>query len=110
MAEMVTTPNEGWDELALCRGLDAEWFFSDDEAAQYIAKQQCASCPVRQDCYNYAMSTGEWEGVWGGLSGKSRWHAATEIHGTSRRALRGCNCSPCTDAMETRRDQLTLLA
>lgn len=36
------------------------------------AKQVCATCPVREPCLDWAMGTGEQEGVWGGLTPEER--------------------------------------
>ena len=38
---------------------------SDREAA---AKAVCAGCPVRRECLDHALTSGEPYGVWGGLS------------------------------------------
>lgn len=32
------------------------------------AKAICSSCPVRQECLDYALSIKEPHGIWGGLS------------------------------------------
>ncbi|WP_392838680.1 WhiB family transcriptional regulator [Streptomyces sp. LN500] len=32
----------------------------------------CAGCPVRETCLDWAVSTGEWVGVWGGLAEAER--------------------------------------
>jgi hypothetical protein len=36
------------------------------------ARQICASCPVRQECLDYALSYGITYGIWGGLTERDR--------------------------------------
>lgn len=33
-----------------------------------LARQLCGLCPVRLECLDYAVSNGEFQGVWGGLT------------------------------------------
>jgi len=64
-----------WQLHGACRGQDTELFFHPEgergprranrEAA---AKAVCASCPVRRECLDHALESGEPYGVWGGLS------------------------------------------
>lgn len=60
-----------WRESAACRYLDPELFFplsttgrGAAEAGQ--AKAVCARCPVRQACLDFALSTRQEFGIWGG--------------------------------------------
>lgn len=57
-------------EAAACRGEDTEIFF--DAAAEPHAKLLCAQCPVRADCLEYAITTPERYGTWGGLNEDER--------------------------------------
>lgn len=70
---------EDWWSLAACRGSDAPEFFPEDfspgprrEAALAAARRVCASCPVRADCLNHAVTWHEPKGVWGGLTAAER--------------------------------------
>ena len=68
-----------WQYEGKCREADPTLFFhphgereparSDRESA---AKQVCATCPVRRECLDHALTTGEPYGVWGGLSEAER--------------------------------------
>ena len=73
MSQTLTTydPND-WRLDAACRDLDTAIFFpeSDDEIAR--AKAVCASCPVRQECLDFALITRQDDGVWGGLDENER--------------------------------------
>ena len=61
-----------WRQAAACRGVDPEVFypFSDEEAG--AAKAVCGRCPVRQPCLEFALSSREHDGVWGGATERER--------------------------------------
>lgn len=61
-----------WRESGACRTADTSLFFpvTDDEAAP--ARAICASCPVREQCLNFALANREEQGVWGGLTESER--------------------------------------
>jgi WhiB family redox-sensing transcriptional regulator len=61
----------------LCRDEDPELFFpvgtsgpAVNQAAQ--AKKVCGRCPVRKECLNWALETGQDDGIWGGMSEDER--------------------------------------
>jgi WhiB family transcriptional regulator, redox-sensing transcriptional regulator len=67
----------GWRADAACRGEDSELFFpvgSTGPALPQIAaaKEVCARCPVREACLEFALSTGQGYGIWGGLTEDER--------------------------------------
>lgn len=72
--------DQGWQELALCRGENPDLFFppqhlekkEEREMREAQAKAVCARCPVRQQCLAYAIATREPYGVWGGLNEHER--------------------------------------
>jgi WhiB family redox-sensing transcriptional regulator len=41
-------------------------------------------CPVRADCLDYALRNGEYNGVWGGESERSRRRMRRALHITAR--------------------------
>jgi WhiB family redox-sensing transcriptional regulator len=68
---------DGWQQHGLCRYEDPDLFFPVGDSHQARqdtehAKQVCAPCPVRETCLEWAVSTGQWVGVWGGLSETDR--------------------------------------
>jgi|SRR5271165_723954 len=72
-------PNWGWQDAAACRAEDVILFFGPDgerqperEIRERKAKALCASCPVRMDCLNYALSRPEKYGSWGGMNEDER--------------------------------------
>lgn len=66
-----------WVHRAKCREVDPELFFpigSTGPAAAQVesAKSVCVVCPVRLECLEWALATGQDAGVWGGLSEEER--------------------------------------
>ena len=62
----MTAPS--WYSRAGCHGLDPELFFPVGAAEPGPeAQEACGSCPVRSDCLEFALRTGQ-AGVWGGLT------------------------------------------
>lgn len=50
-------------------------FFPEKGQGNYgrLARQVCASCPVKQECLEYAIESGEQYGIWGGMNAKERY-------------------------------------
>jgi hypothetical protein len=69
-----------WIYDALCAGEPTEFFFPGQGQASYQERglDICRRCPVRKDCFTYAMENPELEGTWGGATNKQRnkWVAA----------------------------------
>jgi len=69
-----------WQDRALCRGANPDLFFppqtfekkEEREVREAQAKAVCAQCPVRLQCLEYALTTREPFGVWGGLNETER--------------------------------------
>jgi WhiB family redox-sensing transcriptional regulator len=66
-----------WWELAACSSADPELFFPVSEVGPARgqvarAKAVCADCGVRQQCLDYALTTRQLHGVWGGLTEEER--------------------------------------
>jgi WhiB family redox-sensing transcriptional regulator len=68
-----------WQLSAACRGLASAAFFHPDGERgasrmrrERAAKKICASCPVIQDCLDWALKVPEPYGVWGGRSADER--------------------------------------
>lgn len=72
-----TWNNEDWRELGSCRKLDTNMFFpigqtGEAEIKIARAKNVCGSCPVVQQCLEFAITTNQEYGVWGGHSEEER--------------------------------------
>lgn len=61
-----------WQTDALCAQTDPEAFFPEKGGSTRDAKRVCGSCPVRDECLDYAMDHDEKFGIWGGLSERER--------------------------------------
>jgi WhiB family transcriptional regulator, redox-sensing transcriptional regulator len=62
-----------WHERAACRGMGADIFFIDRGGDPRPARQICATCPVRQECYDFAnQHPKERFGIWGQQSERQR--------------------------------------
>lgn len=66
-----------WRHSAICQEEDPELFFpigttGPAERQVIEAKAVCRRCAVVSDCLDWALSTGQDSGVWGGLSEDER--------------------------------------
>lgn len=63
-----------WQDNAACRGMDPELFFPDIGHSMNAirAKRVCATCPVADHCLEYALTSGERFGIWGGVGEPER--------------------------------------
>ncbi|MEU3619034.1 WhiB family transcriptional regulator [Streptomyces sp. NPDC006872] len=64
---------------AACRGLDVSIFYSpqgerglDRRVREKAAIEICSGCPARKKCADFALSTRQEFGVWGGLTEADR--------------------------------------
>jgi WhiB family redox-sensing transcriptional regulator len=85
------TPDEFWQARAACKGQHAYLFFPPNhferkhEKAQreLAAKSICRSCPVIDECREYALAIREPHGIWGGLTELERKAILAERHAAS---------------------------
>lgn len=87
-----------WRAAGACLTADPDLFFPvavGTVASRQIARAQriCASCPVKQQCLDFAMRTRESTGIWGGTTPEQRIRALR-----GRRPVR----SPSHELPETR--------
>ena len=66
-----------WRAAGACLSADPDLFFpiaTGGAAVRQVtqAQQICAGCGVRQQCLEFAMSTGETYGIWGGTTPEER--------------------------------------
>ena len=64
---------------AACKGMDTHLFYPDIFGVHGERKIKvsecakiCAECPIQMDCLTHACETGEFWGVWGGVSERRR--------------------------------------
>ncbi|MFC8426288.1 WhiB family transcriptional regulator [Streptomyces sp. NPDC057236] len=68
---------DNWRERAACRTEDPDLFFPIGTSGPALmqteqAKAVCRHCPVREQCLQWALDTGQSIGVWGGTSETER--------------------------------------
>lgn len=63
---------EPWRHEALCIDQPAAMFFPESSQSNLPAKRICEMCPVRIECLDYAITTFQEFGIWGGTVGKER--------------------------------------
>lgn len=61
-----------WRQKAACRGVDPDIFYPVTEEDAEEAKAICAGCPARQTCLEWAITSRERDGVWGGATERER--------------------------------------
>lgn len=66
-----------WRAKGACLSADPDLFFPIATGALAtkqitLARQVCDRCPVRKECFDFAMSSGETHGVWGGTTPEER--------------------------------------
>ena len=67
----------GWRSEALCRDTDPELFFPIGTTGAALvqiehARAVCRQCPVQADCLDFALTTNQDSGIWGGTSEEER--------------------------------------
>lgn len=66
-----------WRSDALCRDTDPELFFPIGTTGGALlqieqARAVCRQCPVQADCLDFALTTNQDSGIWGGTSEEER--------------------------------------
>ena len=56
-----------WQLEAVCNQTDPDAFFPAYPNQARRAMMVCAKCPVKKECYDYAIKNNEEYGVWGGV-------------------------------------------
>jgi WhiB family redox-sensing transcriptional regulator len=69
-----------WRAAGACRSADPDLFFPvavGTAAGEQISRalRICAGCPVRQQCFDFAMRSRESVGIWGGTTPEERIRA-----------------------------------
>jgi WhiB family redox-sensing transcriptional regulator len=61
-----------WMAEGNCREIHPSVFFPSDGVGVEVARQICATCPVKAPCLEYALRNRIDHGVWGGASERER--------------------------------------
>lgn len=89
-------PNEredgdDWQVYAKCRGTDPDIFFPKSNTGPALAqiaaaKTICDACVVKADCLDYALTTNQDSGIWGGITETERRQIRRQWLAAKRRA------------------------
>lgn len=60
-----------WISAAVCASADPEEWFPEGGATSNRAKRICQTCPVINECLQYALGN-DMDGIWGGTSRRER--------------------------------------
>lgn len=76
----LTTPSP-FNGTQLCLEYDADIFYPDeyDDASVAEAKSICNDCWMKNDCLEFALSTREKEGIWGGTTPDERYRIRRRV-------------------------------
>ena len=69
---MIKLTMPAWMDDALCAQVDTELFFPEQGKSSREARKVCRSCPVKKECLEWSLKTGQRFGVWGGMSERQR--------------------------------------
>jgi WhiB family redox-sensing transcriptional regulator len=87
MPRLKTAPvRTDWFDDAACRDANTAVFFPRSDAHTDEAKAICATCPVREECLEFALETRQPEGVWGGLTPIERHRVIRRRQKAARKA------------------------
>jgi WhiB family transcriptional regulator, redox-sensing transcriptional regulator len=73
----LSTADYTWRDQALCRDTDPDLFFPVGTTGHALvqierAKTVCGECMARVDCLEFALTTNQDSGIWGGTSEEER--------------------------------------
>lgn len=104
-----------WKDDAACRDVDTALFFKAHTTGPAAtghydrARAICASCPVRIECLEYAMSTKQEAGIWGGLDEDERRRERARRRNATRKEYfidYGIKTGRITGRKKTTRDRI----
>ncbi len=64
----MSRPEEEWRSQRACGVADTDLFFGTEEEQQVAVRVCRESCPVQDECLDYAVTTRQFHGAWGGLT------------------------------------------
>jgi WhiB family redox-sensing transcriptional regulator len=87
----LSVDNDHWRQYSACRDTDPDLFFpvgTTGPAIEQIeaAKAVCMECESRQPCLEFALTTNQDSGIWGGTSEEERRKLRRQWMAAKRRA------------------------
>ena len=94
----MTQADHDWRSQSACLTADPELFFPLSSMGPSLrqvteAKKVCGQCPVRAECLEFALSTNQVHGVWGGMSEDERRRLVAARTQGRRPAMAGAGAS-----------------
>lgn len=77
---------QNWTRDAACVDKPHSWWFPVGSTNPTRAKEICSSCPVQAECLDFALTTNQQYGIWGGLNLEQR---------QGQREYRVIHCNVC---------------
>jgi WhiB family redox-sensing transcriptional regulator len=79
MSERTSQPL-AWADFGSCTNADPDLFFPQPGADTSYARSICRGCPVRIQCLDYALLSGQKHGIWGGMTESQRRRLRRRSH------------------------------
>ena len=79
MLAVPITEERPWVVFSACRDKDSDLFFPETKVQERGALAICRTCPVQNECLEYAFEADIRYGVWGGTTDKQRRRLARRI-------------------------------
>ncbi len=86
MARAISDISTDWQAEAACRDSDPSVFFPVSDKDAEPARAICDTCPVAQECLEWALGTRQPDGIWGGLTPLERQRVVRRRQKAARKA------------------------
>lgn len=91
VTEVAVDIDDDWRAVASCRDTDPDLFFPVGTTGPAIgqieaAKAVCRECPAKDPCLEFALTTNQDSGIWGGTSEEERRKLRRQWLAAKRRA------------------------
>ena len=80
MSERISNQRLAWADSGSCTNADPDLFFPQPGTDTSYARSICRGCPVRIQCLDYALQSGQKHGIWGGMTESQRRRLRRRSH------------------------------
>ena len=80
MSERTLEHDNSWADMGSCTSADPDLFFPPSGVDTAYARSICRSCPVRRECLDFALASGQKHGIWGGMTESQRRRLRRRTH------------------------------
>jgi len=80
MSERTSHQPLAWADHGSCTNADPDLFFPQPGVDTSYARSICRGCPVRIQCLDYALQSGQKHGIWGGMTESQRRRLRRRSH------------------------------